>query len=97
MKTERYTERYLDKEERELAQSLEKEEWISDLTKKEKKEHEEYARYSLNKQKRINIRMSERDLKKIRAKAIEEGIPYQSLISMLIHKYNEGKVSLIDK
>ena len=43
--------------------------------------------------KRINIRMSERDLKKIQAKAIEEGIPYQSLISMLIHKYNEGKLS----
>lgn len=38
--------------------------------------------------------MSERDLKKIRAKAIEEGIPYQSLISMLIHKYNEGKLSI---
>jgi predicted DNA binding CopG/RHH family protein len=49
---------------------------------------------SLNKQKRINIRMSERDLKKIRAKAIEEGLPYQSLISMLIHKYNEGNVSI---
>ena len=78
---------HLDKEERELAESLEKEEWISDLTKKEKKQYEEYARYSLNKQKRINIRMSERDLKKIRAKAVEEEIPYQSLISMLIHKY----------
>lgn len=38
--------------------------------------------------------MSERDLKKIQAKAIEEGLPYQSLISMLIHKYNEGKVSI---
>jgi predicted DNA binding CopG/RHH family protein len=84
----------LDREEMELARSLENEEWVSDLTKKEKKQYEEYARYSLNKQKRINIRMSERDLKKIRAKAIEEGIPYQSLISMLIHKYNEGKVSI---
>ena len=84
---------YLDKDEMELAKSLEKEEWISDLTKKEKKQYEEYARYSLSKRKRINIRMSERDLKKIQAKAIEEGIPYQSLISMLIHKYNEGKVS----
>lgn len=83
---------YLDKEEMELARSLEKEEWVADLSKKEKKQYEEYARYSLNKQKRINIRMSERDLTKIRAKAIEEGIPYQSLISMLIHKYNEGKV-----
>ena len=84
----------LNKDERELARSLENEEWVSDLTKKQKKQYEEYARYSLNKQKRINIRMSELDLKKIRAKAIEEGIPYQSLISMLIHKYNEGKVSI---
>ena len=84
---------YLDKDEMELAKSLEKEEWISDLTKKQKKQYEEYARYSLSKRKRINIRMSERDLKKIQAKAIEEGIPYQSLISMLIHKYNEGKLS----
>jgi predicted DNA binding CopG/RHH family protein len=86
--------KYLDKDEMELARLLENEEWVSDLTKKEKKQYEEYARYSLNKQKRINIRMSDRDLKKIRAKAIEEGIPYQSLISMLIHKYNEGKISI---
>src|SRR3989339_1549062 len=85
---------YSDKDELELTKSLETEEWVSDLTKKEKKEYEKYARYSLNKQRRINIRMTERDLKKIRAKAIEEGIPYQSLISMLIHKYNEGKVSI---
>jgi predicted DNA binding CopG/RHH family protein len=85
---------YVDKDEMELAKSLETEEWVSDLTKKEKKHYEEYARNSLTKQKRINIRMTERDLKKIQAKAIEEGLPYQSLISMLIHKYNEGKVSI---
>jgi predicted DNA binding CopG/RHH family protein len=84
---------FLNKDEMELVKSIENEEWISDLTKKEKRQYEEYARYSLNKRKRINIRMSERDLKRIQAKAIEEGIPYQSLISMLIHKYNEGKIS----
>jgi predicted DNA binding CopG/RHH family protein len=84
--------KYLDMEEMELAQSLENDEWISDITKKEKKQYEEYARNSLTKQKRINIRMTERDLKRIQAKAVEEGVPYQSLISMLIHKYNEGKV-----
>jgi predicted DNA binding CopG/RHH family protein len=84
----------MDKEEKALAQSIENEEWESGLTKKEKRQYEEYARYSLNKHRRINIRMTERDLKKIRAKAIEEGIPYQSLISMLIHKFNEGKVSI---
>src|SRR5512137_208620 len=85
---------YLDKEERDLAESLDKDKWISDLDKKDREQYEAYARHSLNKQKRINIRMTERDLRKIRAKAIEEGIPYQSLISMLIHKYNEGKVSI---
>lgn len=85
---------YFDKAEKDLTRSIEKEEWISDLTTKEKRQYEEYARYSLNKQRRINIRMSERDLKKIRVKAIEEGLPYQSLISMLIHKYNEGKISI---
>jgi predicted DNA binding CopG/RHH family protein len=86
--------KYLDKEEMELAKSLESEEWTSDLTKKQKKKYEEYARSSLSKQKRINIRMTERDLKKIQAKAVEEGLPYQSLISMLIHKYNEGKLRI---
>lgn len=86
--------KYLDKNEMELAKSLENEEWISDLTEKEKKKYEEYARYSLNKKKRINIRMNERDLKKIQAKAIEEGLPYQSLISMLIHKFNEGEIKI---
>jgi predicted DNA binding CopG/RHH family protein len=85
--------KYIDKEEMELAKSLEAEEWVSDLTKKEKKQYEGYARNSLTKQKRINIRMTERDLKKIQARAIEEGLPYQSLISMLIHK---GKVSVQD-
>jgi predicted DNA binding CopG/RHH family protein len=88
---------YLDKEERELAESLDKDEWVSDLDKKGKKQYEAYAGYSLNKQKRINIRMTERDLKKIRAKAIEEGIPYQSLISMLVHKFNEGKITFSKK
>jgi predicted DNA binding CopG/RHH family protein len=88
---------YVDENEMRLAKSLEAEEWVSDLTKKEKKQYEEYARSSLTKQKRINIRMAERDLKKIQAKAVEEGIPYQSLISMLIHKYNEGKVFIQER
>jgi predicted DNA binding CopG/RHH family protein len=87
-------EELIDRDEMELAKSLETEEWVSDLSKKDKKRYEEYARASLTKQRRINIRMTERDLKKIQAKAIEEGLPYQSLISMLIHKYNEGKLSI---
>ncbi|MBI5191832.1 MAG: antitoxin [Nitrospirae bacterium] len=85
--------KFFDDEEKKLIKSLEKEEWVSDFNKEIKKEYQEYAKQSLSKQKRINIRMTERDLKKIQVKALQEGLPYQSLISMLIHKFNEGELS----
>jgi hypothetical protein len=44
---------YLEKDERELAESLENEEWVSDLTKKEKKRYQEYTRHSLSTQKQV--------------------------------------------
>ncbi len=54
--------------------------------------YQEYAKNMLKKNKRINIRLSEYDLIKIQAKAIEEGIPYQTLISSIIHKYVNDKI-----
>jgi len=86
---------YFDNEEEELINSVKRGEWKSISNKKNIQNYIEHAKYSLNKNKRINIRMNERDLKKIQIKAIQEGLPYQSLISMLIHKYNEGKVKVI--
>lgn len=44
------------------------------------------AKATLNKTRNINIRLSERDLYKLKAKAIEEGIPYQTLASSILHK-----------
>jgi predicted DNA binding CopG/RHH family protein len=44
------------------------------------------AKHTLNKTRNINIRLSERDLYKLKAKAIEEGIPYQTLASSILHK-----------
>lgn len=58
----------------------------------EKKRYSEYAAASLRKDKRVNIRISERDLQSIQRKAIEEGIPYQTLISSLLHKYINGRL-----
>ena len=46
----------------------------------------ESAKATLNKTRNINIRLSERDLYKLKAKAIEEGIPYQTLASSILHK-----------
>ena len=48
-----------------------------------------------NKTKNINIRISEYDIEKVKQRSLEEGIPYQTLISSIIHKYITGR--LIDE
>lgn len=52
----------------------------------EKRKAQMAARLTLSKTRNINIRLSERDLYKLKAKAIEEGIPYQTLASSILHK-----------
>ena len=47
---------------------------------------QKYATNTLNKTKNINIRLSEKDLHKIKVKAMEKGIPYQTFIASLIHQ-----------
>jgi predicted DNA binding CopG/RHH family protein len=44
------------------------------------------AKATLNKSRNINIRLSEQDLYRLKAKAIEEGLPYQTLVSSIVHK-----------
>ncbi len=56
----------------------------------EKKHLSGVAANTLKKNKRVNIRLSEHDLKAIQSKALQEGLPYQTLISSLIHKYTNG-------
>jgi predicted DNA binding CopG/RHH family protein len=63
--------------------------------KSELKRHVEYAKATTRKDKRVNIRISLKDLESIQRKALEEGIPYQTLISSLLHKYINGR--LIEK
>lgn len=79
------------KEEKEVLDSFEKGEWIpvSDLAKR-KKELAAYARNTLRKDKRLNIRISERDLLELQRKAVKEGLPYQTYISSIIHKFVSG-------
>jgi len=84
----------LDQEEKDLEKALKSNKWESISSIKKVSKYQEFARNSLNKNKRINIRINERDLHKIQSKAVHEGIPYQSLISMLIHKFNEGRLVL---
>lgn len=55
--------------------------------KREMTRYREYAKSTLQKNKRVNIRISERDLIRIQRRAVEEGLPYQTLMSSILHKY----------
>ncbi len=78
--------------EKEVLKSFERGEWRSvDNLQEKKEEYAQYAKASLKKR-RINIRMSEKDFIDIKIKSLEEGIPYQTLISSIIHKYVSGKL-----
>jgi predicted DNA binding CopG/RHH family protein len=83
----------LDKEELEILQDFERKEFESIRNfNKEKKELEAAARRTLLKDKRINIRISSRDLEKIQQRAAREGVPYQTLISGTLHKLVAGRL-----
>lgn len=81
----------LDKYEKELLDSFEKDEWksVSNLSER-KDELKEYAKNTIRKNKRVNIRISEHDLSELQRIAIREGLPYQTLISSILHKYVNG-------
>lgn len=83
----------LNREEKRLLTSYDKGEWKSvPRVKAEIKRYAAYARYMIRKNKRINIRLAENDLNGLQTRAYEEGIPYQTLIASILHKYIAGKL-----
>ena len=83
----------LDKEEKEILESFESGEWQSvKKLKKEIEKHQQYARATLKKDKRVNIRISSKDLEELRTIAMEDGIPYQTLISSILHRFVNGRL-----
>ncbi len=82
----------LDKYEKEISRAIDRGEFkrIKNF-KKEVAHFRAAARETLNKTRNINIRLSSRDLQKLKAAAIREGLPYQTLISSVLHKYSETK------
>ena len=81
----------LDKQEEKIIKDFDNDKFISvGKLKTEMVKYKKYAQTTLNKTKNINIRLSEKDLQKIKAKAIKQGIPYQTLIASLIHQYTDN-------
>lgn len=86
----------LSKQEKKIVESVERGDWRSVRgVKKQIKCYQDYARATVRKDKRVNIRMSEKDLIHLQKKAMEEGLPYQTLISSVLHRYVNGR--LVDK
>ncbi len=83
----------LTKEEKAILDSVERGEWkrIPDF-EREAERYREAARATLRKDKRVNIRMTERDLVHFKKAAAQEGLPYQTFISSILHKFINGRL-----
>ena len=82
-----------DKEELQILRDFERGEFQSIRNSEaEKRKLEEAARNTLQKDKRINIRISSRDLERLQMRAAREGVPYQTYISSSLHKLVSGRL-----
>jgi len=81
----------LNKEEQTLSDSIDRDEWrsVKNLKAEQAKAKRAASNYLIKKQ-RINIRISETDLDLIKQKAAHEGIPYQTMIASVLHRYASG-------
>jgi len=81
-----------DKYEKDILESFTNNEWREvENMDKEIEKHKKYAYTTFKKDKRVNIRLSQKDINLIKIKAMEEGLPYQTLLASVIHKYATGK------
>ena len=55
--------------------------------------HREYAEATFRKDERLNIRISSKDLRGLQRRALADGIPYQTLVASVLHKFVEGRFS----
>jgi predicted DNA binding CopG/RHH family protein len=85
--------KYYDKHEKELIESVERGEWKSiENLEEEKKRYSKIFKASSKKSERVTINLTQKDLKDLKIKASIEGLPYQTLIGSVLHKYVTGKL-----
>ena len=82
----------LEADEKELLESVDRGEWKSFGGKRERTRYARYAKATFRKDRRLNIRLSSKDLEAIQKRALAEGLPYQTLIASLLHKYASGRL-----
>lgn len=82
----------LDPEETEVLDAYEHDELTSVITKAERARLQQSARATGVKDRRINIRLSSAELSDLQTRALQEGMPYQTLIASVLHKYVTGRL-----
>lgn len=83
----------LTNEEKKIAQAYDKGEFKPVQNNKEKtQQFVSMARNTLNKDQRLNIRITSHDLQGLQQKALEEGLPYQTFVASILHKFVTGKL-----
>ncbi len=82
----------IDPYEQEILAAFEQGELKSVATKTELEKLKAAARATAMKDRRVNIRLSSIDLGDIQVKALQEGVPYQTLIASVLHKYVSGRL-----
>lgn len=83
----------LDQEEKNILKELDESRFIV-FSRKNNEKYTKYARATLGKAKNINIRLSDKDLQKIKARAVTKGIPYQTLVTSVIHQYINDEIEM---
>jgi predicted DNA binding CopG/RHH family protein len=79
----------LNKQEEQIIADFDKGNLISvDKLKEEKAKYQSMASFTLNKTKNINLRLSEKVVHKLKVKAIQQGVPYQTLAASVLHRYS---------
>ena len=83
----------IESDEEGLRKSVERGEWNSAAGgRRARTRYARYAKAAFRKDRRLNIRLSSKDLEAIQKRALAEGLPYQTLISSLLHKYASGRL-----
>jgi len=81
------------KEDKEIIRSIEAGDWSpSSNSTALKRKLRSAAKATMLKDQRMNIRIARRDMLALKAKALEQGMAYQTLVSSLLHKYVTGKL-----
>jgi len=82
----------LDKEEQDILDSFERNEWKPVANRRQEiARHVTYARNTLAKNRRVNIRISSKDLEELQTIAVEDGMPYQTLMASVLHRFASGR------